>query len=150
MTEMISQWPLMGRVQTPQGEQKDGIAVFFLYFKTGSAYVSSFSHQGSSALPALGSCTAGLWGYCCADSTKCNRQQITQSLEVEMCIHLDWKVASKVQQRGKLSENPLHVFSQMCVLVFVSVLLPTMEFVFVYSGKALGSHLQMVFIVCLF
>lgn len=148
MTEMKSHWHLTGRVQTPQGEQKDGIAVFFLCFKTGSASVSSFSHQGSSALPALGSCTAGLWGYCCADSTKCNRQQITPSLQVEMCVHLDLNVTSNFQQRGKLSENPLHVFSQMCVLVFVSVLLPTKEFV--YSGKALGSHLQMVFIVCLF
>lgn len=56
-------------------------------------------------------------------------------------------VTSKFQQGGKLSENPLHAFSQMCVLVFVSVQLPTKG---VDSGKALGSHLQMIFIVCLF
>lgn len=47
-------------------EQKDGIAVFYSCFKTGNAYVSSFSDKGSLPSLPLGSCaSAGPWGYCC-------------------------------------------------------------------------------------
>jgi hypothetical protein len=65
-----------------------------------------------------------------------------------MYIHLDLNVASKFQQKGKLSENPSHVYSQLSSCGFL-VLVPTEEFVYVYNGKDLGSHLQILF-VCLF